>query len=93
MYYRLCLLRNYIKEPFFDQLRTQKQLAYYLTAYSQHNRGILSLCFLLISSNADPYAISGHIHTFVTDFLANIEADLTVEKFEQLKDSLRTKVL
>jgi len=70
-------LKNYIKEPFFDQLRTQKQLAYYLTAYSQNTRGILSLLFLLISSNADPHAVSEHIHSFVKEFISAIETDLT----------------
>lgn len=55
------LLVNYIKEPFFDKLRTEKQLAYYLRAYQSNFRGVLSLNFILISSNTAPQAISQHI--------------------------------
>lgn len=60
-HYTLMLLVNYIKEPFFDKLRTEKQLAYYLRAYQGNTRGVLSLNFILISSNTPPHAISQHI--------------------------------
>jgi secreted Zn-dependent insulinase-like peptidase len=89
----MSLLVNYIKEPFFDKLRTEKQLAYFLRAYPKNTRGVLALCFILISSNSDPRAVSGHISTFVNEFLAKAEEDLTGEKFESIKNSVRTKVL
>lgn len=75
------LLVNYIKEPFFDKLRTEKQLAYYLRAYPKNTRGILSLCFILISSNTEPTAISNYITDFCNTFLQNAENDLTADKF------------
>lgn len=63
------LLVSYIKEPFFDKLRTEKQLAYYLRAYQNNTRGVLSLNFILISSNTPPHAISQHISQFCNTFL------------------------
>jgi insulysin len=87
------LLVNYIKEPYFNELRTEKQLAYYLTAYSKNTRGVLGLCFILVSSNTDPRAISGHIANFCREFLQKAEQDLTAEKFESIKNSVRTKIL
>jgi secreted Zn-dependent insulinase-like peptidase len=87
------LLVNYIKEPFFDKLRTEKQLAYYLRAYPKNTRGTLSLNFILISSNTQPRAISQYITEFCNTFLIEAEQDLTPEKFETIKKSVRTKTL
>lgn len=75
------MLHNYIKIPFFDKLRTEQQLAYYLAAYKNNTRGVLGLNFLLISSNTNPKDISGHITNFIKDFLANSDQDLTSDKF------------
>lgn len=68
-------------------------MAYYLAAYQENIRGVLSLSFLLISSTAHPKEISGHITTFIQDFLEKIDKDLTEEKFETLKKSLISKTL
>jgi len=53
------------------------QLAYYLAAYMRNVRGVLSLWFLLVSSNTNPWDVSKHISTFVDDFIAKIDEDLT----------------
>jgi len=53
------------------------QLAYYLAAYMRNVRGVLSLWFLLVSSNTNPWDVSKHISTFVDDFIAKINEDLT----------------
>ena len=77
----LSLLKNYIEQPYFDNLRTQKQLAYSLCAYQQNTRGVLGLLFLLISSNSDPFQITEHIKTFISEFIAAMGEDLTEDKF------------
>lgn len=84
------MLNNYIKTPFFDKLRTEQQLAYYLSAHKINTRGVLALNFLLISSNANPKEISGHITNFINDFLTKSVEDLTEDKFETLKNSVRS---
>ena len=53
------------------------QLAYYLAAYQRNIRGVLSLWFILVSSNTNPFDISNHISNFVKDFIEKSEEDLT----------------
>ena len=57
------------------------QLAYYLAAYQRNIRGVLSMWFILVSSNTNPFDISNHIDTFVRDFIKASDEDLTSDKF------------
>ena len=69
------------------------QLAYYLAAYQRNIRGVLSLWFILVSSNTNPIDVSNHISDFVNDFIKKSEEDLTEDKFQTLKKSLISKTL
>ena len=93
MYYTLSLLKNYIAIPYFDKLRTEMQLAYYLAAYQRNYRGVLSLWFILVSSNTNPFDVSKHIQDFIDNFIKKSDEDLTDDKFSTLKKSLTSEIL
>lgn len=78
-------MKNHIDEPYFDELRTKRQLAYYLFARVKNVRNVLGLQFLLVSSTKDPYAISQEIKNFVNDFFGNLDTNLDAEKYKTLQ--------
>lgn len=47
-------MKNYIDEPYFNELRTNKQLAYSLGAAITNTRRVLGMRFILTSSTTDP---------------------------------------
>lgn len=73
------LLKNYIDEPYFNELRTQKQMAYYLAVTIENTRGVLGLKFILVSSTRDPKNISEEIKNFVSSFFLKMAEDLSAE--------------
>ncbi len=85
------LLKNHVEEPFFNELRTEKQLAYYLTTRIANTRGVLGLYFVLVSSSKDPAFIAEEIKKFVATFFAKMADELTEEKLEKLRQSVKTK--
>lgn len=86
------LLKNHIDEPFFNELRTEKQMAYSLGVKVLNTRGILGLEFILVSSTRDPYDISQEIKGFAEGFFGKLDENLQQEKLEQVKDSLAIKL-
>ena len=80
LFYTLELLKNHVEEPFFNELRTEKQLAYYLTTRISNTRGVLGMYFILVSSSKDPEYIAREIKRFVTEFMGKMETELTEEK-------------
>lgn len=51
-------MKNFIDEPFFNELRTVRKMAYSLSVSIQNIRGVLGLQFMLASSTRDPKNIS-----------------------------------
>ena len=51
------LLLIFIKEPFFDDLRTTKQLGYIASSDTNLHSGIIGMKFLVVSSTADAHSI------------------------------------
>ena len=47
--------------------------------------------FILVSSSKDPEYIAREIKRFVTEFMGKMETDITEEKLEQLRSSVKTK--
>eukprot|EP01036_Dinobryon_divergens_P028603 gene28603-37574_t len=45
------LLEQILSEPFFDNLRTKKQLGYELSCGARHTFGVLGFCFRVVSSS------------------------------------------
>jgi secreted Zn-dependent insulinase-like peptidase len=69
----LEILKTYVKEPFFNDLRTLKQLAYYVATVVRVNRGILGMYFLLVSSNADPLSVANQMKEFLVPFFSQFK--------------------
>ena len=69
----LEILKVYIKEPFFNELRTKKQLAYYVSSKVCETRGVLGMHFILVSSNTDPKSCEKHMKDFITPHFAGLK--------------------
>lgn len=81
------ILKTYVKEPFFNDLRTLKQLAYYVGTTVRVNRGILGMYFLLVSSNADPLSVAKQMKDFLWPFFAEFK-NQTEEQVTKLKQAV-----
>lgn len=67
-------------------------MAYYLGVKLLNTRGVLGLQFILVSSTRDPFDISQEIKNFVNNFFGKLDENLPAEKFQQIKDSVATKI-
>ncbi|KRW98246.1 Metalloenzyme, LuxS/M16 peptidase-like protein [Pseudocohnilembus persalinus] len=85
------ILKNFIQEPFFDQLRTNEQLGYYVEAQDEYMRGITGIQFVVQSSVADPNKIATRIDAFLEERKEKIEA-LTQEEFDIYRQSALVKM-
>jgi nardilysin len=87
----LMILRVYIKEPFFDELRTRRQLAYNVQTALKNNRGVLGLLFLLVSSNVSPREAAKLMKEFISRHFQKFK-ELSTEDFIGLKKAVVAKL-
>jgi len=81
------LLKTYIKEPFFNELRTLKQLAYLVRTNVDVERGVIGLVFTIVSSNTDASSVGKSMREFITSYLQKF-SDQTKEELDTLKQSV-----
>lgn len=81
------LIKVHAKEPFFNELRTNKQLAYYVGTRVKPFRGVLGLYFILVSSNTDPFGVYKEIKAFVEPHLRKI-ATITDDELKIIKEAV-----
>jgi len=88
---KALLLRQLIKTPFFNQLRTEKQLGY--VVYVGYNRvmRLPGLRFVIQSPEADPATLLNHIEAFINTEYDSIKA-MTTDEFTQQKQGLLTRL-
>ena len=58
MYWILQIISLFLEEPFYRYVRLMKKLSYDLEVNLVNTRGVLGICFLLVSSKIDPELIS-----------------------------------
>jgi nardilysin len=87
----LMILTIYIKEPFFDELRTRRQLAYNVQTALRNNRGVLGMLFLLVSSNASPKEAAKLMKEFIFGYFGKFKM-LSAEEFVALKKAVFAKL-
>ena len=61
----------YLDESFYNHVRMFKKLSYDLEVNIVNTRGILGICFLLVSSKIDPELISKEIQEFSNLYISS----------------------
>lgn len=78
----LAFVHHLIKEPAFNQLRTEEQLGYIVhTSIKTSGDNIKGLLFLIQSDSFDPIHVEGRVEDFISKFRKRIQA-MTAEDFE-----------
>lgn len=86
------IIGRYLADPFFDELRTDKQLGYVVQSFEENFRGILGFNFLIMSSMYNSYYVSEKVREFL--FAMNDKLKIMNEDdFEELKESVLDEVL
>lgn len=81
------ILKNYLSDPFFDQLRTNEQLGYSVYLYDEYIRGICGMSLVIQSSVKDPHQLSLRILSFLETMKQKIE-QINDKEFEEIKNSV-----
>jgi len=84
-----ALSAQIMKSGFFQQLRTEQQLGYIVSAFSWPRREIPGLVMLVQSPSADAPMVA----TAIDEFMRAVESDLDKDQFERHKAALRSDIL
>ncbi len=84
-----ALSAQIMKSGFYQQLRTEQQLGYIVSAFSWSQREIPGLVLLVQSPRADVPAVATAINTF----MQAVESELDNDQFERHKAALRSDIL
>ena len=86
------MLAQVISAPFYEDLRTEKQLGYIVFADSARLLNVPGIEFLVQSPTTDPLELQHDIHQFLKGFSANI-ASMSPADFASNKLGLITRIL
>jgi nardilysin len=82
------LLSTMMREPLFDQLRTQKQLGYEVACDVRETGNLYGFEIWVQSAVASPSEVLGHIQMFLRDFYNTKLGEMSEEQFHQQAVSL-----
>ncbi len=88
---KVALLAQVLRTPFFQTLRTEKQLGYIVYASPMPLLEVPGLMFAVQSPVVDPMGLEGHIDAFVADFEATFAA-MTAEAFAAYRAGLISRL-
>jgi insulysin len=84
----LAFINHIVREPAFNQLRTEEQLGYIVhTSVKTSGDNIKGLLFLIQSDSFDPIHVESRIETFLANFRQRI-VDMSSEDFQTNVDSV-----
>lgn len=86
------VLDKYFSTPFFEELRTEKQLGYVVFSLNQSYSGVYSFQFLIQSNVTTSMHCVGHINQFLKKHL-NFIKDLDDKVFEDFKQAVLKNIL
>lgn len=89
---RFGLLAQILSSPFFQDLRTEKQLGYVVHASALPLFEVPGIVFLVQSPITDPVELEKHVQRFVVEYADNI-AEMPDAVFERHKSALLTHIL
>jgi insulysin len=84
-----ALTAQIIKSGFFQQLRTEQQLGYIVSAFSWAQREVPGLVLLIQSPSDDSRVVAGAMD----QFMQGVEGELDAQQFERHKIALRNEIL
>ncbi|GMM35278.1 metalloendopeptidase [Saccharomycopsis crataegensis] len=85
-------LKSFLREPFFDQLRTKEQLGYIVFASPQISRTVYGFRVLVQSSVKSTYYLESRIKHFINNGLKDMVHNMSDEEFKKTIDSLRNSL-
>lgn len=89
----LSLLNHFIKEPAFNQLRTEEQLGYIIhTGIKTSGDTVKGILILIQGDSFDPIHMDERIETFLVDFRSMI-VDMTADEFKANSESVSSNML
>jgi secreted Zn-dependent insulinase-like peptidase len=86
------LLAYTLSSPFFQDLRTEKQLGYVVFSATLPIMKVPGIVFTVQSPSADPVVLENSVEEFLKNYAGNI-VDMTDEDFESYKRGLLTRIL
>lgn len=86
------LLAYILSSPFFQDLRTEKQLGYVVFSSTLPIMKVPGIVFTVQSPSADPIMLEKSVEEFLRNYAANI-ISMTDENFESYKQGLLTRIL
>jgi len=91
-YLLTLLVMNYIKEPYFDDLRTQQQLGYVVHSQSKDLRNIMHCWFLVQSGVKSTEYIIRATNDFLVKHFNKLKLSFTEEEFQTRVEAIRTQI-
>ena len=88
---RLSLIAQMVKAPFFNSLRTDKQLGYVVSAFPYHANRVPGLGMLVQSPVASEALLRDEFTLFTEDFLNEVDG-LSPEEFARHKEAVLTNL-
>lgn len=89
---RFALLTQVVSSPFFNELRTEKQLGYIVFSTASTLMEVPGISFVVQSPVAGPIELQTYTDTFLQDFVG-ILAQMSESEFEAHKSGLLTRIL
>ncbi len=89
---KFSLLKQLIAAPFYQELRTERQLGYVVFSVLMPLLDAPGIGFVVQSPNTDPLGLESHVERFITDY-GNAVAVMTEEQFARHKEALLTRIL
>lgn len=84
---KVNLLSSILRSPFFDILRTEKQLGYVVNAGTMSILKTSGLVFYIESPTTDPIALENNINIFLADYESEL-TEMSLVKFNDIKSGL-----
>jgi secreted Zn-dependent insulinase-like peptidase len=81
------LVAEMLSAPFYNSLRTEKQLGYVVSAFASHQGPVPGLAMLVQSPVADEQQLRAEFEGFISDYAKTV-AELTEEDLSRYQDSL-----
>jgi insulysin len=83
---QFSLLTHLVSAPFYQELRTERQLGYVVFSTPMSLLGTPGITFVVQSPSVDPLTLEQHVQEFITHYKATLEV-MTAEQFEHHKEN------
>ncbi|MCZ6576909.1 MAG: insulinase family protein [Gammaproteobacteria bacterium] len=89
---RVALTAQILSSPFYNDLRTEKQLGYVVFATAMPLLEVPGLAFVVQSPTTDPITLENYVKQFISDYAGTL-VGMSVETFDRHKQALLARIL